>query len=135
MKVNIGKYTDNPKKRKIKIKIHEYDVWSMEHTLALLIVPMLKKLKNVKRGAPIVKDEHVPKNLKAKNSIMITKDHVDENFFKRWDYVLDEMIWAFEAIVSDRTWEIEGEQARKEAVERMENGTKLFGIYYQNLWD
>ena len=35
-------WLESRKKRKIKIKIDEYDTWSMDHTLALIIVPMLK---------------------------------------------------------------------------------------------
>ena len=77
----------------------------------------------------------------------------DENFFKRWEWVLDEMIWAFEQKTID--WE---EQYYGEWVEdksnllggrhastdydglkahqaRMSNGFRLFGKYYENLWD
>jgi hypothetical protein len=38
--------------RKIKVKIHDYDVWGMDETLALVILPMLKKLQETKSGAP-----------------------------------------------------------------------------------
>lgn len=48
MRVEIGPYINNPKskkKRKIKVTIHSYDMWSLDHTLALIILPALKKFK------------------------------------------------------------------------------------------
>ena len=98
----INKITD---KRKVSIKIHNYDVWSADHTLALIIHPTLVKLKETKHGAPHVEDEDVPDELKSTSVPKSEKyGDVDENFFKRWDYVLDEMIWAFNEIIED-TWE------------------------------
>jgi len=37
-------------RRKIKIQIDPYDTWSMDHTLSLIIIPMLKQLKEAKRA-------------------------------------------------------------------------------------
>ena len=112
MKVKIGKYPNHrfyhnwlynwfgysPKQR-TSIKIHKYDTWSMDHTLAPIILPMLVQLKATKHGAPFVDNEDVPEELQA------TKEQIDEynkggdavpNHFERWEWVLDEMIWAFE---------------------------------------
>src|SRR5210317_1360023 len=50
---SINLYLDQ-KDRNIKIQIDRYDTWSMDHTLALLVVPMLKQLKETKHGAPYV---------------------------------------------------------------------------------
>ena len=41
MKVFIGPYTDDGEEQKTEIEIHEYDTWSMDHTLAPIILPML----------------------------------------------------------------------------------------------
>lgn len=43
MKAYIGRYPKGDKERKISIRIDPWDVWNMDHTLALIIVPMLKK--------------------------------------------------------------------------------------------
>ena len=40
--------------RKVKIRIDNYDVWGMDHTLALIVHPMLLKLKEQKHGSPMV---------------------------------------------------------------------------------
>ena len=54
----------------------------------------------------------------------------DCDIHARWDWVMDEMIFAFEKRVEDTDW-----QATKEECERVQNGFRLFGKYYQGLWD
>ena len=48
------------RKQKINVRIDKHDTWSMDHTLAHIILPMLKQLKETKHGAPNVDDEDVP---------------------------------------------------------------------------
>jgi hypothetical protein len=87
---------------------------------------------------------------------------VDEFHFKRWDWIMKEMIWTFGEHAKDREpnfwikkpkykWvEVEGtdhsemvtvdkgkfDDAKAKAYwERKRNGFRLFGKYYQNLWD
>lgn len=83
-----------------KIWIDRNDTWSMDYTLALIIVPMLKQLKETKQGAPCVDDEDVPEELRSTSAPPVDKDtgDVDDNHFKRWEYALDEMIFAFECV-------------------------------------
>jgi len=144
--------------QKVKVRIDKWDTWSMDHTLAPIILPMLIQLKATKHGAPWVAVADVPKELRPtkKDINAYNKDgSTDDKFFKRWDYVLDEMIWAFEQKCRDH-WEddyygpyIESEdkrelfgrfewtddEGRQKHQERMTNGFKLFGKYYENLWD
>ena len=47
------------------VKIDRWDTWSMDHTLAFIILPMLKQLKADKHGAPFVDDEDVPEHLRC----------------------------------------------------------------------
>ena len=140
--------------RKVKVKLDPYDTWSADQTLAHIILPMLKQLKEQKQGSPNVDDEDVPENLRSTNAA--PKEHpwdTDEHWFKRWDYVIDEMIWAFERHLEgdDKFYDhsqvddSEGfsEQISKIKVdydglnaweERKQNGFRLFGKYYQCLW-
>ena len=53
MKIKIGPYK-NKGERKIDIQIDRYDTWNMDHTLALIVLPMLKQLKKEKHGSPMV---------------------------------------------------------------------------------
>ncbi len=89
------------------IIIDDFDVWNLDHTLALIIVPALKVLKKKKQGAPFVKNEDVPKHLRAADEEMKINDagggDTDKHYFDRWDWVLDEMIWAFQQKLED--WE------------------------------
>jgi len=55
----------NSRKRRVKVHIDSYDVWSADHTLAMIIHPVLVKLKETKHGSPVVDDEDVPENLRA----------------------------------------------------------------------
>ena len=96
---------DNLKTRKIKIRIDPYDTWSVDHTLALIIVPMLKQLKEKQHGAPNVDDEDVSENLRSTSAKPKENDwDTDEFHFARWDFALDEMIFAFESVADD-SWE------------------------------
>ena len=47
------------------VKIDYYDTWSMDHTLADIILPMLQQLKASKHGAPYVDDQDVPEELRS----------------------------------------------------------------------
>jgi hypothetical protein len=142
---SINLYLDR-KERKVKIKIHNYDTWSMDHTLAPIILPMLKQLKETKHGAPFVDMEDVPKELRPTNTEEWQKlynegGETDDKFFERWDWVMDEMIHAFEQKCKDdwqayyysyNDWDMEGMKAEQE---RISNGFRLFGKYYESLWD
>jgi len=90
------------------VKIDPYDTWNMDSTLSPIILPMLKQLRKEKHGAPNVDDADVPPNLRSttKSAQRAKKEtwDIDGNHFKRWDWILDEMIWAFEELVDD-TWE------------------------------
>jgi hypothetical protein len=90
------------------VKIDHYDTWSMDSTLSPIILPMLKQLKKDKHGAPYVDDADVPANLRsitpAVKKAKKEQGDTDGNHFHRWDWILDEMIWAFQELVDD-TWE------------------------------
>jgi len=113
----------------------------MDHTLALIIVPMLKQLKATKQGSPLVADEHVPDELKSTNAKPKENEYdLDEFHHDRWVYVMNEMILAFESI-ADSNWEDQfriGHSLDKEGYKayekRIDNGLMLFGIYYRGLW-
>lgn len=163
--------------RKIFVKIHPHDTFNMNETLAHIIVPMLKQLKNSKYGAPNVDLKDVPKKLhptpEEKARYESGDYQVDEKFFARWEYVVDEMIFAFEAQYTDweqkyysgeadflrvpidedgnqvpkdeatmfrledgpnHTFKVDRKGIEKEQ-KRIDNGLRLFGKYYQALWD
>lgn len=150
--------------RKISIKLDRWDTWNMDHTLALIILPMLKQLNDTKHGSPFTDDEDVPDNLKSTAALPKEHDWDTDNLHEaRWDWIIGEMIWAFEQIVLDEEpdfwitepqgmhsvkeegsnlselkWDVEGEMdrvAHKAYHDRIANGTRLFGKYYRAMWD
>ena len=134
------------REQKVKVRIDHWDTWSMDHTLAYIVLPMLKQLKETKHGAPNVDLEDVPEGLRPTNTEEWQKlynegGETDDKFFERWDWVMDEMIHAFEQKNKDdwqsyyyeyNKWDMEGMKAEQE---RISNGFRLFGKYYENLWD
>jgi hypothetical protein len=146
--------------QKIKVRIDKWDTWSMDHTLAHIVLPMLAQLKATTHGAPNIDDKDVPKELRSTSAAPKENSwDIDDNHFKRWDWVLDEMIWAFNQKCRDH-WEGDYYEYRELGMEedkgdnqfglklvwedpegraahqkRMTAGFKLFGKYYENLWD
>lgn len=94
------------RQRKDKIVIEPHDTWSMDNTLAPIILPMLEQLKETKHGAPWVDPEDTPEHLRPTDE-EIKKYHecgdIDSKHFDRWDSVLDQMIFSFRALTTD--WE------------------------------
>ena len=181
-------WVHSKRKRTVKIHIDRWDTWNMDSTLAEIILPMLKQLRDTKHGSPFVDLEDVPEEMRYTE----TEDHdsqacfpfyhqydsehteitekMDCNVHTRWAWVLDEMIWAFETHldedaedkfhegVSDWDFEVcatneDGSPKLYEMVKgpkhtretdweglkahwaRKQNGFRLFGKYYQGLWD
>ncbi len=94
----INRWSNN-RKRNAKIHIDNYDVWSADHTLGLVIAPVLKKLKEVQHGYPHVDNEDVPEELRftlTDEEAQQWDETVDAKHEARWVWVLDEMIWTFE---------------------------------------
>jgi len=129
-------WIDSKKKRKIQVRIDKYDTWSMDKTLAYIILPMLQQLKEVKHGTPEVDDRDVPKKLRS--TLEPEKENewdVDDNWHDRWDWVLDEMIWAFTQVHNGPGAQEVNQEDLKAHNKRMQNGLELFGKYYYRLWD
>jgi len=143
------------------VKIDRWDTWSMDHSLAHIIHPMLIQLQKDKHGAPYTEDNDVPEYLRSHMAQPKENEwDTDSLHFMRWDWILDEMIWAFEQELKDDDenqffddsecadekfpWNKDGQYTSKlkldkEGLEahqkRKANGFRLFGRYYQNLWD
>lgn len=162
--------------QKIKVKIDPWDTWSMDHSLGHIVLPMLKQLKATKHGAPQVNYKDVPQHLRP-NQVEVERynkyGETDPKFFERWEWVMDEMIFAFESLYNEweeefRSGEIDlisvpvnyaGEEVPEEEADmfrmdhgpndtyeldlegmkkyraRIDNGFRLFGTYFQALWD
>jgi hypothetical protein len=153
-------WVESKRKRQVYIRIDRYDSWSADHTIALIAVPLLKQLQLTKHGAPCVDDADVPEGLNLRSTEAPPKENehdTDANHFRRWDWVLGEIIWALEQKTSDdvdsqfytrldpslKSKDFEAQMANTvidfAAMERWQQrktrGYKLFGKYFENLWD
>lgn len=155
----------NQTEREVKIQIDPWDTWSMYSTLAPIILPMLKQLRDTGHGSASVDDEDVPDHLKSTSAPAKENEwDTDANHHKRWEWVMNEMIFAFEKICDedwenefysgnhdiqwlklengnfqmthgpDDTFKIDYDGLNKMHA-RIQNGTTLFGKYFQSLWD
>ena len=105
------------RKRKISVRIDREDTWSMDHTLAYIILPMLKQLKAAKHGSPYVEPEDVPEHMRLTERETAVFDHgsydktlnatdeeieaASDKFHAQWIWVLDQMIWSFEEEIDE----------------------------------
>jgi hypothetical protein len=113
VKVYIGRYPStavlkrNPgAEQKKRVRIDAWDTWNMAETLAEIILPMLKQLREDKHGSP----GDMPAFSDDTNHQwpQMTFDFYKEEDSKAWDLghkqweaVMDKMIWSFEQIVLD----------------------------------
>lgn len=143
-KHTINKLPDSLFGKRVKVRIDPWDTYSMDTTLAYIILPMLIQMKETKHGAPIVDLKDVPEELHPPEGFVPENPwEYDENYFKRWDWVLTEMIYAFEATVKEGDddyssvayWDKEGQEAEELHYKRQKQGFELFGKYYRSLWD
>jgi len=132
MRVNIRRPPKNPeRKQRVDVLVEPHDVWSLDWTLAQIIHPGLIMLKQQKNGAPWVDPADVPEELRPTAEELANYEEdlrTDELWFDRYDYILDEMIWAFDLIKQDVNIHSKPEAAR------IDNALRLFGKYYQSLW-
>ena len=153
MKIELGRYP-NKGKRKMNIKIDKWDSWNADHTLALIIHPVLVQLHKTTHGYP------GEKGMTA----------------KKWNVILEKMIFAFNELKKD-DWMDRFYSGKSDVLEycidknhkkvakddptcigstmkkgpndttkfdkkgcatqykKIVEGTMLFGKYYQHLWD
>lgn len=150
MKVNIGPYTDGDSDRTIEIEVDKYDHWNADHTISLIALPILQQLRECQQGAPYVELDDVPEELHPEEG-EVEPYKTDSTHFERWNWVLDEMIYALDYIANDREFEGYEEQEDSDSLfgfrptdafiekgkkesKRVQRGFELFGKYFQALW-
>jgi hypothetical protein len=153
--------------RKVKIKIHRYDSWNAFETMAMVILPILEQLKKDKQGTPWTDYNDGPWYYRFIDDGEFNSDEKGSYNDKRWEWILDEMIWAFQQMQPDYDWEenyrhgnidfnfkkcednpnlsqmVNGPkhtywadyEGMKKHEAKIQNGLRLFGKYFQTLWD
>lgn len=104
--MKICQWINKKNKRHVKVKIDPWDTWSMDSTLAMIILPMLKQLKDNQHGAGHVDDEDVPEHIRSTAAPAKENEwDTDLFWFRRWEWIMDELIWTFEQLQPDNDWE------------------------------
>lgn len=104
MKVNIRNFRKSSQERSINIQIDQWDTYSLDHTAALIILPLLLQLKNTQHGVPNEFAYRVGGDMDDNYCFDFIKDDDIEVFDKgcqRWSDTLDKMIWSFQQIAMD----------------------------------
>lgn len=157
----------NRRERKIRIRVDKYDAWNLGDTVAMLALPLMYEFKRQGiNGAPAVDDEDVPLYLRSTAAPPLTDCEkqtggVDKLWHQRWNWVVDEIIWALEQVndidsdsqfhsdvdpdkprdepgisfqesIKRNKYDFEGHKA---FCERKRNGLRLFGKYLEALWN
>lgn len=102
MKVNISNYKKIG--RKIAVQIDNCDVWSLDHTLAHIIYPALLVLREQKQGVPSDFANVGGEDWGDQMCFDFYKESHNWAFdqaVKKWDIILDKMIWSFGELVRD----------------------------------
>ena len=128
MKVNIDQFNKRTEDDIFEVEVTSKDCWYLDYILAQVIHAALVKFRADLYSYSMVDDEDLPPNF---------SEDSEEDSENRWKYVLDEMIWGFEEI---KTWG-ENEPMAYRSKEwadynkRIANSTRLFGKYFQSLWN
>lgn len=153
MKVDLGR---NRKLGPNRVVIHAYDCWSADHTLAMILHPLLKRVKADTRSTPCSVYDTLDEDI---------SEEAHERAYKKWQLILDQMIFSMQEIANlehnepkmpknahwkewkDETgrdrmefiWDDEQERKKyeKETYEyqrKIQEGCELFGKHFRDLW-
>lgn len=165
MKVNIEEYEDDNTSRVVDVVVESFDLYNADNTIALIIHPILVAYKEKSIGFFQIADEDVPDELKTgvtgkclddgKQKLANDSDDFDAGK-KKHDWVINEMIYAFDCVGPNSDWEGEyyifkdgydtapfdqmhlfyevDDEGLEAAEKRLANGLRLFGKYCRGLW-
>jgi len=119
MLVYIPTFESKENEREV-IQIHEWDTWSLDHTLAKIIYPALCNFHADSRSYPT--------GLDREDVAEIHREQSDEVI---WGLIVNEMITAFYLRLQDDFYDFD---TSNEKYNKMQNGLRLFGKYYTHLW-
>lgn len=111
--------------KKPKIHIDYWDTWNMDHTLSLIINPLMKQYREQNIDCPSLDQEDFPE-------FTISKEEPYNH--AAWLYLVDEIIWATGEIIEDDDYGLSFEEMIAKD-KRIEEAMTLFGKYFRSFWD
>ena len=164
---SLCEWVHSKRERTVVIKTDQWDHWNAHNTISMIALPVLRDLKEHKNSYGWIEDTDAPEHLSSIFAVSKDDGGWDSNNKARYDWVLNEIIWALEQDQPDCDWEdqyhtVKGDIDFKKYPEdegqtcvplrwnvepvmdwdgykkhqaRISNGFRLFGKYYQTLWD
>jgi hypothetical protein len=121
MRVHIGPYSRDDTPREVSVELDPYDTWNLDHTLALITAPALRRFRDQTCSFPA--------------AFVCDDDPTGDLGLAGWRAALDKMIAAFESVslgYGDTDAFPLQDRAAREA-DRQE-GFDLFARHYTDLW-
>lgn len=107
--MNICLWIYDKRSVKRKVVIDDYDIWNLYESLALIVLPALKKFKENLHGAPSIIEQFNQTSYYSNQSCFdfYSEDDelADDAGHQEWKIILDKIIWSFEQIQPDNDWE------------------------------
>ena len=128
--------------RKIKVKIHPYDSWNAGNTLAHVILPVVKQLRETTHSYPggdVTEEEW--NDILEKIEWSMTQI-LDEDWEDQYTIVPPEIDWDNDEVNEDGLrpikWKVRGEydwDGMNKHQEKIQEGCELLGKWFTHLWD
>jgi len=97
--------------RTIKVTVHGYDCWNLNHTLAVIAYPLLKKFREIEAG------------------------HPGGGTQEEWNEILDRMIWSMKIVADEKDCCPSGSIVEiRRFYKKVNSGLELFGKHFRSLW-
>lgn len=124
MRVFIGPYKEN-QDREVEVDIHDYDLWNLDVTLAMIIAEGLSKFISSERNG-------VPSDFASEDG--------QDIYIDKWNETLEKMRWAFTQIATGEEelylkLDYLNSEIALEYNKKIQEGIDLFAKYFRNLWD
>jgi hypothetical protein len=123
MRIHIGPYSrDDDTPREVSVELHPYDTWNLDHTLALIIAPALRRFRDETCSFPF--------------AFECADDPTGDRGLEGWRAALDKMIASFESMYIE--YEVAPILSKEERASRAvirQEGFDLFARHYTDLWN
>jgi len=117
------------------------EAWNFNDTFLKWVVPRLKRLKEIEHGYindTLLEAYNEINGTEYKDSFCIVgidiSDEVDELAFEKWQKILTEMIFGFEA-AQQEMYNIDMNDKESHIVQALDKSFELFVKYFDKLWD
>lgn len=142
MRVEIGDFAqDDESERIINVQVDEWDTWNMDQTIALMVLPLIKKYKEEmeSRGMcfPGSLYSQVRESYNPDQNEILSEEELEElvrdTCGNLWNEYVEAMIFSFEEAIEGYTGTFDTKEYQKYQ-QKIQDGFELFGKYFTSLW-